>query len=99
MSGRRGSTLLELLVALAVIGVALGVASVAMRAEPGPDAATRRRDHIAAIRRRAVATGAPQALWLHGDTAPLTGIVYPDGRVLLDDASLVDGMSGRPDAR
>jgi prepilin-type N-terminal cleavage/methylation domain-containing protein len=94
---RAGSTLLELLVALAVIGVALGVAVVAFRAEPPPDAAERRVRAIAAARREALTGGRPVVVALDGGA--VEGIAYPDGRVLLPDSAAVEPMSGRPDAR
>jgi prepilin-type N-terminal cleavage/methylation domain-containing protein len=93
---RSGSTLIELLVALAVLGVALAVSSVAFRAEAAPDAAERLELRIAEARRRAVESGRPVTVSLDSGRA---GTAYPDGRVLTAEAFGSNPSGERPDAR
>ena len=92
---RAGTTLIELLVALAVLAVVLGVSVVAFQAEPPPSAAELRTQRIAELRRRAIETGRPTAIYVDGAPA---GTAYPDGRVLVPD-STIEPMSGRPVVR
>ena len=95
---RAGSTLLELVVALAVLGIALGVASVAFR-HPAPDRRSVAQHEVARARQRALASRRPVSFLLRDGDTVAQGVAYPDGRVLVADTSLADPMTGRPDAR
>lgn len=107
---RRGVTLIELAVALVIIGIMLTVVSLqwsdpgSVRVEePGTVAAW-----VAEARGRAIATGSPQTLRLRvsddGDRAvleerPGLGAVrrltaYPDGSVVADSGLPVDRLTG-----
>lgn len=97
MTGRSGSTLLELVVVLAVLGITAGVAGVALRAADDPDPASLRAAQVAAARRAALEgrRAVPFALTEGGPA----GVAFPDGRVLLADSALdVDPLTGRPRA-
>jgi prepilin-type N-terminal cleavage/methylation domain-containing protein len=73
----RGVTLVELVVALAVIGVGLGVAGLAVRAlEAGPEAQVLRT--IDSVRARAIATGEPVVAEIGGRAVRFA----PDGSAL-----------------
>ena len=97
MKPRAGTTLLELVVALAVLGILAGVAGIALRAPAEPDPAAVRASRVAAARRTALETRRPVPLFLGGAAE---GVAYPDGRVLLADSALdVDPLTGRPRAR
>lgn len=95
MNPRLGVTLIELLVALAVLGLLTGVVVLQVRPVrrlPGDW----RADSIAAVRRRAVAEGAPRTAILASDPAGAHAITaLPDGRVIADSAVDVDAFTGR----
>lgn len=92
-------TLLELLVALAVLGVMAGVVGLAWRPR-GTDSAEARQSGvnmlIAAARRRAVQSGAAVPVRMSGPERPILIVAYPDGRVMGADRFGIDPMSGRP---
>jgi prepilin-type N-terminal cleavage/methylation domain-containing protein len=95
---RGGATLLELLVALAVLAVALTIAAASFRLDPvvddGAGALVSRAREEALRTRRVVRFAASR------EGEALTGSAYPDGRVLLSDsAGMIEPMSGRPHVR
>jgi prepilin-type N-terminal cleavage/methylation domain-containing protein len=97
---RDGTTLVELLVVLAVLGVMTSVAGLAfhnMRASPTAAAAVL--DRIAAARREAIATGRTVSTTVMLDGRPHAVTAYPDGRVLADSMPALDALSGRPTTR
>ena len=97
MTPRSGSTLLELVVALAVLGITAGVAGVALRAADRPDPAELRATRVAAARRAALEGRRAVPFTLAGGGP--AGVALPDGRVLLADSALdVDPLTGRPRA-
>lgn len=99
---RAGTTLLEMVVALAVLGIVAGVAGVALRAADAPDPAAERAALVAAARRTALEERRPVVLSLPDSlgTGRVEGVAYPDGRVLVSGAALeVDALTGRPRAR
>ena len=98
MSGRRGVTLVELMVVLAVLGVMAGVAGLAARALDAPDPAAERAAAIAAARREALWTRRPVPLEVAGDSAPIRLTALPDGRVVAEPAAGLDPLTGRPRA-
>lgn len=97
MRGRAGFTLVEMVVAIAVLGILAGVAAVALHVSAEPDARERRSAQIAAMRREAVETRRPVTFTVEvegGGVAELRAL--PDGRVEGDSAARVDPLSGRP---
>ncbi|HEV7586811.1 MAG TPA: prepilin-type N-terminal cleavage/methylation domain-containing protein [Longimicrobium sp.] len=94
-AGRAGVTLIELAVALAILGVAATVTGLAVRAMPEPDAAQKRDGRIDAARRRSLSERHPVAVELADSGALLRAVVFPDGRVVADPALQVDPLSGR----
>ena len=94
---RRGFTLLELLVVLAVLGTLAGVVAAAAPRPVASAPADAWTDGVARARARALASGRPVHVVLRGagDTAGAPGtdvLALPDGRVL---AAGVDGLTGR----
>jgi prepilin-type N-terminal cleavage/methylation domain-containing protein len=90
---RRGVTLVELVVVLAVCGILAGVVGLAMRAaRPVADTPEQR---LAAARREALRTGRPvTAVWtIDGKAAQATA--RPDGSTIADPALGVDRLTGR----
>jgi prepilin-type N-terminal cleavage/methylation domain-containing protein len=92
---RRGVTLVELLISLAIMGIMAGVATMAVRriAAPVPDDPY----HIVADSlRRAVETGRPAVVKLVVGGAAAYATVNPDGSVVADTVLHVERFTGRP---
>jgi len=95
-AARTGTTLVELLVVLAVLGVMLGVAGVAfhdMRVAPTEESTLL--DGVAAARRLAITTGLSQSATIVFDGRPRAVFAQPDGHVLVDSLPALDPLSGR----
>jgi len=92
----RGVTLVELLVVIALLGIAAGIAAVGLSpraAEPAPAA----HRAIAAARRLAIASGRPQTVRIPSNSErPLLATAHPDGSVIADSAVAVEYLTGRP---
>jgi prepilin-type N-terminal cleavage/methylation domain-containing protein len=93
-----GSTLIELIVALAVLGILLAVSTLALRPDGPPDGDSGLR-RAAVARERALASGHPVR-----DTFSVQGrvgflLALPDGRVVTDTTLHLDPATGRPRAR
>jgi prepilin-type N-terminal cleavage/methylation domain-containing protein len=82
---RRGATLVELMVTVAVLGLLAGLAAVSVQALRPPET-TERDDALAEARARAVRTGQP--VRVRGE-APV--LFLPDGRAVGND---VDPLTG-----
>jgi prepilin-type N-terminal cleavage/methylation domain-containing protein len=93
LTARAGTTLVELLVVLAILAVTSSLASVAFRrADSARDASTG--DQILALRREAIAAGnAITRIVRHGSTSSAV-TALPDGRVLADSALGIDLSTG-----
>lgn len=95
MTRRSGITLVELLVALAILGLMTAV--VAVQFQPARPASNDwRADSVAAMRRRAITEGRVRTAILAGDSTgahPVTAL--PDGRVLADSIMDIDPFTGR----
>ena len=97
MSGRmrRGVTLLELMVTLALLAILAGVVGLSLQ-RGGParvvDARTAR---IAAAREEALRSGHAVSVTFVDSGHTHTATAYPDGRVLADPALGIDPLTGR----
>lgn len=91
----RGSTLIELIVTVALLGIVASVAAVALRpplAEDGASLSAR----VRMARRQAIESGRIIRFRVAGERGESDGTAYPDGRVLMADSSVaVDPMTGR----
>ena len=97
MRGRAGFTLVEMVVALAVLGVMAGVAIVAFGGAEEPDAEALRAARVAAMRRQAVETRRPVPFTVEMEGGRVAEAhALPDGRGVGDSAAGVDALSGRP---
>jgi prepilin-type N-terminal cleavage/methylation domain-containing protein len=97
---RLGSTLVELLVVLAVLGVTMSIAGLAfhsVRAAPTPIGMVL--DRIAAARREAIASGRDVSTTVVLDGQPRAVTAHADGSVLADSLPALDPVSGRPVTR
>ena len=99
MGCRRGMTLVELLVTLAIMGVLLGVVTLALQRMDQPV----REDpyHIVAESLRvAAATGRAISVSLVVHGASIAATVFPDGSVVSDSVLAIERLSGKlPHAR
>jgi prepilin-type N-terminal cleavage/methylation domain-containing protein len=99
MTRRRGMTLVELLVTLAIMGVLLGVVTLALRRIAQP----LREDpyHIVADSlRAAAASGRAISLSFIIRGAAAAATVFPDGSVVSDSVLAIERLSGKlPHAR
>jgi len=92
---RRGTTLIEMLVSIVLLGIVASIASPALRRAampPASDAFTT----IAESLDVAIASGRTITLQLSMDSGPAFATVRPDGSVVADSAIHVDRFTGRP---
>jgi prepilin-type N-terminal cleavage/methylation domain-containing protein len=94
LSRRRGVTLIELIVVLAVMGMIATVAGLTMSATPSPAPPADFAARIAALRDSAVATGRPVTAMFIVDGRVGAATAHPDGRVL-SELGTVERTTGR----
>lgn len=93
---RRGSTLLELIVVLAIMGFVAGVVTLSFPAKQSPGTA----DALASARRTAIAERRSQTIVVRRGDVAYDVTVLPDGSVVADSALHIDRLTGeRSDAR
>lgn len=93
---RAGTTLVELLVVLLVLGIATTIAGLAFhgsRTTPTPEATMV--GEIAAARREAIATGRDVPTMMLLDGRPHAVTAHADGTVLADSLPALDPLSGQ----
>jgi len=98
-TGRRGFTLVELMVVLAILGVMMGVVGLATRSLGETDPEAERAARIAEARRRALETRRPVVLQVAEGDSAWRMVALPDGSVRADSALGLDELTGRPRAR
>lgn len=90
---RRGTTLVELLVVLAILATVTGLAGLALvKWSPVRPSTT---DHIAAARRTAIATGRTVLLGVVAGSDSQHAVALPDGSVIGATLAGIDRLSGR----
>lgn len=89
----RGSTLLEMLITLALLGVIASVVTLAIRriAPPMPDPMTIIADTIEAV----IRSGRPTTIQFVVNGRPALATLNPDGSVIADSALRIDRLTGR----
>jgi len=98
MTLRRGTTLLELLITVVVLGIIWSVATLALGSAPAPSQTDPARvigDTLNAV----IESGVPTTLELIVDARPALAALSPDGSVVADSALRVDRLTGRTNAR
>jgi prepilin-type N-terminal cleavage/methylation domain-containing protein len=81
---RRGVTLVELLVAIVIVGLLAGVAGVAVRRAPAPSETDRLLAAVAGARRAAVRDRRAATIEIRLGGAPYAVTALPDGGVIAD---------------
>ena len=81
---RGGVTLVELLVAIAIVGLLAGVVGLAARRAPQPGEAERLATFVADARRTALRNGRPATIEIRLDGAPHAITALPDGGMIAD---------------
>jgi prepilin-type N-terminal cleavage/methylation domain-containing protein len=92
---RSGVTLVELVVALTVLGVAAGVAGLTLRAARSADPVSPAAARVAEARREALASGRPVSIDVVVGGAAASATAMPDGSVVGDSVLAVDRLTGR----
>lgn len=98
MSDKRGVTLIELVVVLALLGIMSGVVGLSLRSArplPTPNVAL-----LAAARARdsAVQLGRAVTVVIARDSQVFDATALPDGRVIAPKDLAIDPLTGAPDA-
>lgn len=95
-AARAGTTLLELIVVLAIIAVLAGAATPMLRHASSPSANEAALRQVAEARASAVRSGRPVAVVVTREhEAPLAVLARPDGSVLGAESLGVESLSGR----
>ena len=103
MSGRhrrhgkapRGSTLLELLVVLAILGLIAGITGLGFPTRPQRGLIEPSLARLGEARRAAIQSGRPITVTLLRDGGAVVATAHPDGSVLADSSLGVDRLSGK----
>ena len=95
MSTRRGVTLIELVVTLAILGIVAGVTVLAIRRidQPRPDDP---RTIFADSLRVVLASGRPAVVRVVTDSGPASGTVRADGTIVADSLLDIELLTGAP---
>ncbi len=94
-TSRAGTTLLELLVVLVVLGIIMAIAGPSVNAV-AHDAPPTPQERIAAARREAIQSGHSTQLVLRDSSGVHVVRVSPDGSALGASSFSIDAASGRP---
>lgn len=95
MSARAGTTLIELMIVIVVLGVMAGVAVVALRTARQPTDQDVAFARVQQLRQTAVEKGRPFSIEIEVSGHRYAVSAYPDGRVSTVAPLRVDGLSGR----
>lgn len=90
---RRGTTLIELLVTLAILGIIAGVTVLAVRQMDRPRP-TDPRTILADTLRAVLASGRPAIVRVITDSGPASAVVRADGSIIADSLLDVDRFTG-----
>lgn len=91
----RGTTLLEVLVTVAILGVIAGVTVLAVR-RMDPPSADDPRQILAESLRTVVATGRSAEVRIVVNGVMATAVVRPDGSIVADSSLEIERFTGRP---
>lgn len=92
---RRGITLLELIVVLALLGLSASVVGLGFRQPPAPAGSSAAVGSVARLRHAALETGRVVTDTVGVDGQALVVTALPDGRVVAPSSLLLDPFTGR----
>jgi prepilin-type N-terminal cleavage/methylation domain-containing protein len=92
---QRGVTLIELLVMLAILGIAASIGGLAMRTSNHPAAREGLAVMVTETRARALRTGSPQSVMLRDSSGSHALTAFPDGSVTGDRILRVNRATGQ----
>jgi prepilin-type N-terminal cleavage/methylation domain-containing protein len=92
---RAGTTLIELIAVLSILGIMLGVVGLAARQAPPPNPDAELASRISAARREALHSRKPVVLQVELTQGIGQMLVLPDGSVRADSVLRIDPLSGR----
>jgi prepilin-type N-terminal cleavage/methylation domain-containing protein len=95
MIARRGVTLIELVVTLAILGIIAGVTVLAVH-RIDPPRSDDPRTIFADSLRVVLASGRPAKVRVHTDSGPASGAVRPDGSIVADSVLDIELLTGAP---
>jgi prepilin-type N-terminal cleavage/methylation domain-containing protein len=99
MTARRGATLIELIVVIAILSVIAGVTTLGFRSRPSHRVIDPAEADVAAARDSALRSGHAVRVMVHagGDSIapPLFATALPDGRVIASTGLGFDPLTGR----
>ncbi len=99
---RRGMTLIELIVTIAVLSVVLAITTLSLAGEKRPKVVVASvTARVRSLRSAAIASGIPQTINLDDSTGTILVTALPDGRVISDMPNLnrMTGMMRSSNAR
>lgn len=94
-SERAGTSLIELLVALAIMGLIAGVVGLALQAAPMRESPGDPYARLTAVRRYVISTGNDTTIVVLSAGRSVLCTAYPDGSVVFSGSLLIDRLSGR----
>lgn len=92
---RRGVTLVELMVVIALLGLMAGITTVALARRPAVPAADVRVAPIVAARTAAIRRGRDSTVVFEVDGVRFLATAHPDGRIVAAKSLGIDPLSGR----
>ena|ERR1700722_14733083 len=93
---RSGVTLVELIVALALLGLLAAVVGISIPRTPTPVVEDHAARTIAAARQTAIASGHTTTVAVTINGAPHSVTALPDGLIIADSSLMIDPLSGGP---
>lgn len=91
----RGVTLIELMVAIALLAILTGVVGLAIASAPVVAHVDDIRARISDARTQAIEKGRPVTITISDSARPRAVTALPDGSVLADSGILIDRLTGR----
>jgi prepilin-type N-terminal cleavage/methylation domain-containing protein len=95
-TGTAGSTLVELLVVLAILGIIVGITGLSFRGEVHRASPNLVESRVSNARREALRSGHSVTVTVMQGELVAVATAHPDGRVVADSGIAIDLLTGRP---